>query len=45
MDSVAITEWDNGILERFCSGLGYVMDDKGNAILSLGEELVPHGQE
>ena len=45
MDSVAITEWDNGHVRAICSGYGHVMDDKGNVILKLGEQLVPHGQE
>jgi hypothetical protein len=45
MDSVAITEWDNGRVRAICSGFGHVMDDKGDVILKLGEELVPHGQE
>lgn len=45
MDSVAITEWDGGHIRAICSGFGHVMDDKGNVILKLGEEAVPHGQE
>jgi hypothetical protein len=45
MDSVAITEWDGGRIRAICSGFGHVMDDKGNVILKLGEDLVPHGQE
>jgi hypothetical protein len=45
MDSVAITEWDDGHIRAICSGFGHVMDDKGNVILKLGEKLVPHGQE
>ena len=45
MDSVAITEWDNGHARAICSGFGQVMDEHGQAILRLGEELVPHGQE
>lgn len=45
MDSVAITQWDNGHIRAVCSGFGHVMDDKGNVILKLGEKLVPHGQE
>ena len=28
-----------------CSGYGHVLDEKGNVILSLGKNLVPHGQE
>jgi len=45
MDSVAITQWDNGNIRAICSGFGHVMDDKGNIVLKLGKELVPHGQE
>ena len=45
MDSVAITPWDNGKLRAICSGAGHILDEKGNVILRLGEQLVPHGQE
>ncbi|MBD3672945.1 MAG: hypothetical protein HUJ26_05405 [Planctomycetaceae bacterium] len=45
MDSVAITAWDNGHARAICSGFGHVMSAKGDAILSLGEQEVPHGQE
>ncbi len=45
MDSVAITEWDDGRVRAICSGFGHVMDEHGNIILKLGEEIVPHGQE
>ena len=45
MDSVAITEWDEGQVRAICSGFGHVMDERGNAILALGKEEVPHGQE
>ena len=45
MDSVSIAAWDNGRMRAICSGAGHVMDEKGNVILSLGGELVPHGQE
>ena len=45
MDSVSITEWDNGQMRAICSGFGHVMDDCGNVVLRLGEEKVPHGQE
>jgi hypothetical protein len=45
MDSVAITEWDGGHIRAICSGFGHVMDEKGNVILKLGAEAVPHGQE
>ena len=45
MDSVAIAQWDKGQMRAFCSGLGHVLDARGNVVLSLGPELVPHGQE
>ena len=45
MDSVAIVPWDNGKTRAVCSGGGHVLDHRGNVILKLGEELVPHGQE
>ena len=45
MDSVAITEWDGGRTRAICSGFGHVMDEKGNVILKLGGDVVPHGQE
>ena len=45
MDSVSITEWDNGQVRAICSGFGHVMDGCGNVVLRLGEEKVPHGQE
>ncbi len=45
MDSVAVTEWDDGRVRAICSGSGYVLDEKGQVILRLGEKLVPHGQE
>ena len=45
MDSVDITEWDNGRTRAICSGHGLVLDEQGNVILRLGPELVPHGQE
>jgi hypothetical protein len=45
MDSVAIVPWDNGKKRAICSGYGHVLDSKGNVILYLGKELVPHGQE
>ena len=45
MDSVAITEWDDGQMRAICSGAGHVVDEHGNAVLKLGEEEVPHGQE
>lgn len=45
MDSVAIAEWDGGRVRAICSGFGHVMDEKGNVVLELGGEVVPHGQE
>lgn len=45
MDSVAITEWDEGFQRAICSGGGHVLDATGTPILSLGEDIVPHGQE
>jgi hypothetical protein len=45
MDSVAITEWDDGRIRAICSGFGHVVDEHGNIILRLGKEIVPHGQE
>ena len=45
MDSVAIKAWDNGRIRAICSGFGHVMDARGNAILSLGKQKAPHGQE
>ena len=45
MDSVAITEWDNGNPRAICSGGGHVLDAGGKVIIRLGEKLVPHGQE
>lgn len=45
MDSVAITEWDDGHTRAICSGFGHVLDEHGNIVLRLGEKLVPHGQE
>ena len=45
MDSVAIAAWDGGRMRAICSGYGQVLDVEGNAILRLGEEAVPYGQE
>lgn len=45
MDSVAITEWDGGKVRAICSGFGHVVDERGRVVLSLGEKVVPHGQE
>lgn len=44
-DSVLIAPWDQGRMRVISSGGGRVIDAEGNLILSLGEELVPHGQE
>jgi hypothetical protein len=47
-DSVAIAEWDgdksNG-REALLSGWGQVIDLRGEVLMKLGPELVPHGQE
>tara|TARA_Y100001980_G_C14556916_1_gene353672 strand:- start:78766 stop:80154 length:1389 start_codon:yes stop_codon:yes gene_type:complete len=46
MDAVAIDFWDDPKMKRaFASGFGHVLDKKGEIILKLGEESVPHGQE
>ncbi len=45
MDSVAIVPWKNDQMAAICSGFGHVMDGKGNILLKLGKENVPHGQE
>jgi len=45
MDSVALSEWDDGRVRAFCSGFGHVLDENGDTVLMLGEEIVPHGQE
>ena len=45
MDSVSITKWDDGNIRAIGSGGGHVFDEAGNVVLSLGEDLVPHGQE
>ncbi len=46
MDAVVIDYWDTPYKKRaFGSGFGHVMDEQGNVILKLGEEVVPHGQE
>ena len=43
-DSVLVTEW-NGDKRAILSGGGQVVDAEGNPILSLGFDVVPHGQE
>ena len=45
MDSVAIDRWRDGRMHVFASGFGHVVTREGEAVLALGEELVPHGQE
>lgn len=45
MDSVAITQWDEDKVRAICSGLGHVVNSRGDIILALGKEMVPHGQE
>lgn len=45
MDSVAIVPWDSGRMRAICSGFGHVVDAGGEVILSLGKDVVPHGQE
>ena len=44
MDSVLVSEW-NGNKRAILSGGGQVVDAEGNPILSLGFDVVPHGQE
>ena len=44
MDSVLVEEW-NGEKRAILSGGGQVVDSVGNPILSLGLDVVPHGQE
>ena len=43
-DSVLVTEW-NGDKRAILSGGGQVLDAEGNPTLSLGFDVVPHGQE
>jgi hypothetical protein len=45
MDSVIVTEWDRGHVRAICSGYGHVMSADGTAIVALGKQEVPHGQE
>ncbi len=45
MDSVAVAAWDDGRTRAICSGFGHVTAADGEVILSLGERIVPHGQE
>lgn len=44
IDSVLVEKWD-GQTRAMLSGGGQVLDDKGNSVLSLGFDEVPHGQE
>lgn len=43
-DSVLVQDWD-GRPRAICSGHGHVLDAQGEPLVSLGGELVPHGQE
>lgn len=45
MDSVAITPWDKGRMRVIGSAGGHVIDMAGKTLLSLGTQLIPHGQE
>lgn len=44
IDSVLVEEWD-GKMRAILSGGGQVLDADGNPVLSLGFDVVPHGQE
>ena len=44
MDSVLVSEWD-GIKRAILSGGGQIVDMQGDPLLSLGFDVVPHGQE
>ncbi|MFP4249557.1 MAG: hypothetical protein ACLFU7_07845 [Armatimonadota bacterium] len=43
-DSVLVEEWE-GRLRAICSGHGHVLDERGKALVRLGGQHVPHGQE
>ncbi|MGI5819480.1 MAG: hypothetical protein ACOX9R_15430 [Armatimonadota bacterium] len=43
-DSVLVQDWD-GRPRAICSGHGHVLDERGEPLVSLGPDLVPHGQE
>lgn len=43
-DSVLVEDW-GGRPRAICSGHGHVVDERGDALVRLGGELVPHGQE
>lgn len=45
MDSVAVAEWDGGTVRAICSGFGHVMSATGEALMRLGDDVAPHGQE
>lgn len=45
MDSVTIHEWDSPNVRAISSGTPQIMGFDLNPILSLGDEIVPHGQE
>lgn len=46
MDAVVVDYWDHPTKKRaFGSGFGHILDEQGNIILKLGEDVVPHGQE
>lgn len=45
MDSVAVAPWDGGRVRALGSGHGVVLDARGRALLELGPQAVPHGQE
>ncbi len=44
IDSVLVEEWD-GKMRAILSGGGQVLDATGKPVLSLGFDVVPHGQE
>jgi len=44
MDSVTVDRWQ-GNTRAICSGFGHVMTAEGQVELSLGKQIVPHGQE
>lgn len=43
-DSVLVQQWD-GRPRAICSAHGHVLDARGAPLISLGGDLVPHGQE
>jgi len=45
MDSVAIDVWDSPNIRAISSGTPQVMGFRPEPILSLGDDIVPHGQE